>query len=54
MVPTQREKNEYPLAILWQAHFLHTLPGQETLAALQKRDEPVDQLLAQLDNGQRA
>jgi hypothetical protein len=58
MVHTQREKIEYPLAILWQearqAHFLHTLPGYETLAALQKRGELVEQLLAQLNNGQRA
>jgi hypothetical protein len=52
---TQRstEKLEYTLATLWQetgqAHFLHTLSMPEMLAALEKRCDLMEHLLAQLN-----
>lgn len=53
MAQTQTERIEYPLATLWQetgqAHFLHATTIYETLAALEKRRELAEQLLAQLN-----
>jgi hypothetical protein len=52
---TQRstEKLEYALATLWQetgqAHFLNALNMPETLAALEKRCDLAEHLLAQLN-----
>ncbi|GHO93977.1 hypothetical protein KSF_040250 [Reticulibacter mediterranei] len=52
---TQRstEKLEYTLATLWQetgqAHFLHALSMPEMLAALEKRRDLAEHLLAQLN-----